>query len=153
MLCQVSFWWGSQKLLQGLVSHVLAAVLSIFNLFKLNELWPYYIVRTPPSPLKRGRGRKFWLLPLEGVEYEKLQKRGGGGGRNYGAGAGPFKRGSWHFSDLIFSTFIILHLEITFSFAKLCYVFEEKIFLSATIVLWKKGHSIVQNWTWKYPIN
>ena len=32
----------SQKLLQGLVSHELPAYLSIFNLFKLNELWPHY---------------------------------------------------------------------------------------------------------------
>ena len=31
-----------QKLLQGLVSHELKAYLSIFNQFKLNELWPYY---------------------------------------------------------------------------------------------------------------
>ena len=38
----MSFRWGSQKLLQGLVSHELTAYLSIFNLFKLNELWPYY---------------------------------------------------------------------------------------------------------------
>ena len=30
------------KLFQGLVSHDLTAYLSIFNLFKLNELWPYY---------------------------------------------------------------------------------------------------------------
>ena len=30
------------KLLQGLVSHELTAYLSIFNQFKLNELWPYY---------------------------------------------------------------------------------------------------------------
>ena len=35
--------WGSQKLLQGLMSHELTAYLSIFNLFKLiNELWSYY---------------------------------------------------------------------------------------------------------------
>ena len=34
--------WGSQKLLQGLLSHELTAYLSIFNQFKLNELWPYY---------------------------------------------------------------------------------------------------------------
>ena len=34
--------WGSQKFLQGLVSHELTAYLSIFNLFKLNKLWPYY---------------------------------------------------------------------------------------------------------------
>ena len=30
------------KLLQGLVSLEPTAYLSIFNLFKLNELWPYY---------------------------------------------------------------------------------------------------------------
>ena len=38
----MSFQRGSQKFLQGLVSHKLTAYLSIFNLFKLNELWPYY---------------------------------------------------------------------------------------------------------------
>ena len=31
-----------QKLLQELVSHELTAYLSIFNQFKLNELWPFY---------------------------------------------------------------------------------------------------------------
>ena len=29
------------KLLEGLVSRELTAYLSIFNLFELNELWPY----------------------------------------------------------------------------------------------------------------
>ena len=38
----MSSQWRSQKLLQGLVSHELTVYLSIFNLFKLNELWPYY---------------------------------------------------------------------------------------------------------------
>ena len=38
----MSSQWGSQKLLQGLVSHELTAYLSIFNIFKLNELRPYY---------------------------------------------------------------------------------------------------------------
>ena len=33
---------GSQKLLQGSISHELTVYLSIFNQFKLNELWPYY---------------------------------------------------------------------------------------------------------------
>ena len=33
---------SSQKLLQGSVSHKLAAYLPYFNQFKLNELWPYY---------------------------------------------------------------------------------------------------------------
>ena len=42
-LCwQISSQRGSQKLLQGLASHELTAYRSIFNLFKLNELWPYY---------------------------------------------------------------------------------------------------------------
>ena len=37
----MSSQWGSQKLLQGLVSHEITVYLSILNLFKLNELWPY----------------------------------------------------------------------------------------------------------------
>ena len=41
-LWQMSPQWGSQKLLQELVSHALTAYLSIFNLFKLSELWRYY---------------------------------------------------------------------------------------------------------------
>ena len=39
----------------------------------------------------------------------------------------------WFFQSLSF-----LHLEITLTFAKLCYAFEEKLFFSATIILWKK---------------
>ena len=42
LLGQMSSQWGSQKLPQELVSHELTAYLSIFNPFKLNELWPYY---------------------------------------------------------------------------------------------------------------
>ena len=42
LLRQMRAKWGSQKLLQGLVSHELTAYLSSFNQFKLNELWPYY---------------------------------------------------------------------------------------------------------------
>ena len=42
LLRQMSSQWQSQKLLQRLVSHELTAYLSIFNLFKLHELWPYY---------------------------------------------------------------------------------------------------------------
>ena len=38
----MSSQWGSQKLLQGLLSYELTAYLSIFNRFKLNELGPYY---------------------------------------------------------------------------------------------------------------
>ena len=35
-------------------------------------------------------------------------------------------------------TLSFLHLEITLPFTKLCYAFEEKLFFSATIILWKK---------------
>ena len=42
LLWQMSSQWGSQKLLQGLVFHEITAYLSIFNQFKLDELWPYY---------------------------------------------------------------------------------------------------------------
>ena len=42
LLWQINSQWGSQKLHQGLVSHELTTYLSIFNQFKLNELWPYY---------------------------------------------------------------------------------------------------------------
>ena len=42
-------------------------------------------------------------------------------------------QGFWFFQDLSF-----LHLEITFPFAELCYTFEEKLFFSAIIILWKK---------------
>ena len=42
LLGQMSSQWGSQKLLQGLVSHELTTYLSVFHLFKLNELWTYY---------------------------------------------------------------------------------------------------------------
>ena len=46
-------------------------------------------------------------------------------------------------SYLIYSRFIVLHLEITLTFAKLCYAFEEKLFFSAIIVLWKK---VILSW-------
>ena len=55
-VCPYSYFWGIRatfvttdefsvrvrKLLKGLESHELTAYLSIFNLFWLNELWPYY---------------------------------------------------------------------------------------------------------------
>ena len=37
-----------------------------------------------------------------------------------------------------FQGWSLLHLEITLSFAKLCYGFEKKHFFSVTIILWKK---------------
>ena len=62
----------------------------------------------------------------KGVEVwcslKDLLKREGGGG--------------WHFSCLkFFKGLSFLHLEITLSFAKLCYAFKEEIFFSATMIL------------------
>ena len=53
-----------------------------------------------------------------------LKKRGG-----RGAGTFPIK---------CFQGLLFLHSEITLPFTKLCYAFEEKLFFSATIFLWKK---------------
>ena len=57
----MSSQWGSQKLLQGLVSHELTAYLSIFNLFKLNGLWPYYQKHVNQIILNRT---SLWSLAL-----------------------------------------------------------------------------------------
>ena len=57
-----------------------------------------------------------------------LLKRGGRGGEG----------GTDTFLIKFFQGLSFLHLEITLHFAKLCYAFEEKLFSSATIILWKK---------------
>ena len=49
------------------------------------------------------------------------------------------KGGDGHFS--IFKGLSFLHLEITWPFVELCHAFEEKLFFSVTIILWKKGLS------------
>ena len=77
----------------------------------------------PPIFLK-GREVNFNYLPRKG-EYEKIQKGGG----SMGQGQIFLKEGGWHFSYLIFQGLPFLHLEITLPFAKLCYAFEEKLFL------------------------
>ena len=46
--------------------------------------------------------------------------------------------GGWHFSYLIYLRFLIFTFIIILLVAKLCYAFEEKLFFSATIILWKK---------------
>ena len=50
-------------------------------------------------------------------------------------GAGLLKRGAGTFPIKSFQGLSFLHSEITLSFAKLCYAFEEKLFFSATIIL------------------
>ena len=52
---------GSQKLLQGMVSHEFTAYLSIFNLFKLNKLWSYYQKHVKQIILNRTT---LWSLAL-----------------------------------------------------------------------------------------
>ena len=54
LLRQMSFQRGPQKLLQKLVSHELTAHLSVFNQFKLNELWPYYQKHVNHTVLNRA---------------------------------------------------------------------------------------------------
>ena len=46
------------------------------------------------------------------------------------------KGGDGHFS--IFKGLSFLHLEITWPFVELCHAFEEKLFFSVTMILWKK---------------
>ena len=62
LLRQMRSHWGSQKLLQGLVCHKLTACLSIFNLFKFNELWPYYQKHVNQIILNRTT---LWSLALQ----------------------------------------------------------------------------------------
>ena len=45
------------------------------------------------------------------------------------------KGGTGTFPIYFFQDLSFLHLEITLTFAKLCYTFEEKLFFSATIIL------------------
>ena len=52
-------------------------------------------------------------------------------------------RGAGTFPLQFFQGLSFLYLEITLSFAKLCYAFKEKIFFSATIILRKKSFEVV----------
>ena len=61
LLQQMSPQWRSEKLLQGLVFHELTAYLSVFNLLKLNELWPYYQKHVNQTILNRTT---LWSLAL-----------------------------------------------------------------------------------------
>ena len=105
----------------------------------------YNIVWTSPPCFKAG-GSKFWLLPPEGGIW-KIRKRGW----RYSAGAGSLKvcvyvcvcergerSGTDTFRIYFFQGLSFLHIEIGLPFPKLCYAFEEKLFFSVTIILWKK---------------
>ena len=83
-----------------------------------------------------------------GVNFKYLPWRGGGGiwknkkwGGNMVLGQVFLKGGLALSLFTFFEGLSSLHLEINFPFAKLCYAFEEKLFFSVTIILWKIGHS------------
>ena len=105
--------------------------------FNANQTSSSIIIRTPPpSPpfkrvgkvnfndlLRRGGG---WLWKIENREWK------------YDAGAGLLNRGGWHFSYLIFSSFIIFTGRNYFTLCKIVLCIWRKFFFSATIILWKK---------------
>ena len=96
----------------------------------------------PPHSPQRSEGERTWKTKKRGWKYGAragLLTRGGG----WGAYTFPEV---YHFSFRNYFTLckivihlIILHLEITLPVAKLCYAFEEKLFFSVTIILWKKA--------------
>ena len=106
---------------------------------KEGNIIPYF---EPPTFLKGGVNLNYLPQELGGGGCEKLKK-----GVLYGAGAGLLKReGDWHISHLFFFLGLpFLHLEITLFFAKLSYAFEEKLFFSATISLWKSHSKLSKN--------
>ena len=69
--------WGSQQLLQGLLSHELAAWQAIFNLFKLNELWVILSKACKPDYFESHNSLKLSLTNIQGlcsnfVDYESF---------------------------------------------------------------------------------
>ena len=53
----------------------------------------------------------------------------------WGGGCGARGLTFFLFNFFIINYLSFLHLEITLSFAKLCYTFEEELFFSVTIIL------------------
>ena len=83
---------------------------------------------------RRKEEVNFDHLPWRGGESEKL-KRG-----CIMAKGQVLKGGTGTFPIYFFQGLSFLHLEITLTFTKLCYTFEENLFFSATIFM-KKDHS------------
>ena len=112
----------------------LVKLLNLTFLFKLSfcclvtfKAYQYakYVVRTSPF-FKRGRVN-FKYLSRRG-EFRNIQKRRW----KYGAVA------LFLFNFEFFQGLSFLHLAISSLFAILYYAFEEKLFFSSTIILWKK---------------
>ena len=99
------------------------------NWNQLSQFWristkviPNIAWTTPaPSFLKEG-GSKSWLLPVEGGNLKNLKRTW-----KYGAEASLLKRGSWHFSYLIFSKFIIFTFRNYFTLCKIVLCILRKI--------------------------
>ena len=73
----MSSQWGSQQLLQGLLSHELAAWQAIFNLFKLNELWVILSKACKADYFESHNSLKLSLTNIQGlcsnfVDYESF---------------------------------------------------------------------------------
>ena len=76
-------------------------------------------------------------INLKNLKFKNLKNKKKGW--KYGAGAGLLKRGgSWHFSYLIFSRFIIFAFRNYFTLCKIVLRIWRKIIFSASIILWKK---------------
>ena len=93
-----------------------------------------------PAPFFKGREVNFKYLPWRGGNLKNQKKWW-----KYGAGAGLFKRmggmGSWHFSYLIFSRFIIFTFRYYFTLGKIVLCVCRKIIFFCHYNFIKKGHS------------
>ena len=77
LLWQMSFQWGSQKLLQGLVSQELTAYISVFNLFLTRWIMAILLNRRKPDNFKSHNSLKASFTNIQGlcynfVEYESF---------------------------------------------------------------------------------
>ena len=99
--------------------------------------WSWYHHRSDPPPFFKGRVNFNYLLQREGnlknfKKWVEVWCRG----RFSWKGADTFP--IWYFQGLLF-----LRLQIILFFPKLCYIFEEKLFFSTTIILWKRSFQVV----------
>ena len=145
--------WGGReksiaKILLGLCTLLQLWLISSkdCNLKKSNNeyLLSYWIQRwhivnsyhSSDPPLFKGGEVNFKYLCRRGGIW-KIKKREW----KYGAGASLLKRGSWHFSYLIFSRFIIFAIRNYFTLCKIVlYIWRRMIFFCHHNFM-KKGHS------------
>ena len=95
----------------------------------------YHSVDIPTPFLQEGRS-KFWLPSMEEGIW-KINKSGW----KYGAGAVLLKRREWHFSNLIFSRFIIFTFRNYFTLCKIVLCIWRKITFFCHHNFMQNGHS------------